>query len=420
MKKLTLSTTRIDKPLHENLYHTEQLVSSVREQISKLPRQEGTDMIREMELISVPPKMKAREEVEIIMKGNLKPYINFLKAKVTTNPGTIVNYLYVVKELHKFIGDKHINDITKQDMDDFVASLKERYKTNSMVSRSAGLRNYMKFLGKDKEIDIKIPQPIETKTEEDCLTVDEVQRIFKATQDNKRDNAILKTLYYTGVRKSELINLNLEDIDFQGKQVTIRNGKGKNGSPETINIHDQALESIKEYLKVRETPKPEYEGALFISGYQRRMCPSSIDYLVEEVRAKAKIKKRVYPHIFRSSLITHMHQAGASAFHIKQQSRHKTMIVLNRYIRPGKEERLKTYETYVQDIETPQKPQEQVTEQPKPQEPTPKKKPEEPEPDPMVNSVDDEIKLLEIEQKLIRLRQQAKETHKSKTEMFYQ
>ena len=266
-------------------------------------------------------------------------------------PAQPLLFIFIVsKHLNKFIGDKPIKNITKQDIDGFIVKLKEKYKQNRMVNRTAGLRHYMKYLGKDKEIDIKVVKVIHTKTEADVLTEDELQRLFQATQDNKISNAILKTLYYTGIRESELINLNIEDIDFESKQVIIRNGKGMSGSPEIINIHDQALESIKRYLEVRETPKPEYEKALFVSSFKRRICPSSIEYIIQDARAKVKITKWIYPHMFRSSLITHMHQNGASAFHIQQQSRHKSLDVLKGYIRPGKEQRLKTYESFVSTI----------------------------------------------------------------------
>jgi len=293
-----------------------------------------------------------------------------------------------------------LEDVTEKDINGFVVNLKSRYKTNSLIPRMASLRHIMRYLKKD--IDIPIPTSIETRTSDDCLTEQEIQQLFIATASKPRDNAILKTLYYTDLRKGELRNLNTEDIDFTTKTVIVRNGKGMKGSPQTISISDIALESIKAYLKVRGIPKPGHEKALFLNIDRRRLTEGGVDHVVKSAVSKTNIQKHVYPHMFRASLITHMANNGASILVIQQQSRHKSLATLKRYVRPTQAEKLKNYQNYVPNIteaEVTTKP-----EQPQPPEP---KKPESTH-DVMVGSTDEttqlKLRLLQIEEEKIKLK----------------
>jgi hypothetical protein len=127
-----------------------------------------------------------------------------------------------------------------------------------------------------------------------------------------------------------------------------------------------------------------------------RITPGGIEYLMISAVRKTDIQKHCFVHMLRASLITHMSNNGANLFQIKAQSRHKTISVINRYIRPSQQERLQSYETYVPTI----------TEQGvKPTQPEPQKKPQpKPDSDPMVSNVEDRIRLLQIQEELLRLK----------------
>jgi site-specific recombinase XerD len=344
----------------------------------------------------------------------MKRFQCYLQANVTNNKKSIKEYSYTLRFLLEYLNGKPLEQITKTDIEEFIVVMKNRYKTNSLTNRLASLRHLMKHL--DIDFDIKIPSTVQTRTENDVLTEEELQKLFQATAYNPRDNAILKTLYYTGIRKAELTALNNEDIDFQVKQIIIQNGKGRNGSPETVNIHTEALDSIQKYLSVKPLPKPGPEKALFLNIDGKRITSGGIEYLVISAVKKTGIQKHVYPHMLRASLITHMSNNGANLFQIKAQSRHKTISVINRYIRPSQQERLQSYETYVPTI----------TEKGiKPKDPEPDKKPvKKPDNDPMVGNVDEQtqlqLRLLEIEKQEIRLRLAKTTTDKDKIEIYYQ
>ncbi len=355
------------------------------------------------------PSKKARTTGNIPVKDPLRGFECYLKANNITNKGTLKEYLYVTKQFIAYLDGKPLSDITKTDVMEFVVKLKEHYKHNSMIPRCAGLRQLMRFL--DKDIDVKIPSSLETRTEENVLTQEEIQQLFQVTANSPRDNSIIKTLYYSGLRRSELVALNIEDIDFQRKQITVKNGKGRNGQAEIINISNEALQSIQLYIKTRH-----YQSeALFLTDFGKRISVYGVQRILDRVMRKTTIQKHVTAHVFRASLITHMSQMGANTFHIQQQSRHKTLVSLKRYIRPNEKERLQNYQTYV-----PQITNTGITAK-EPQEPEKKPEPKKPEPkqDPMVGSNEDKIRMLELENENLRLKLLAKSNPEKETQSTY-
>jgi len=244
--------------------------------------------------------------------------------------GTIKNYKIAVEQLINYT-KKQPKDITQRDLDGYKVYLKQKYEQNSIIPKIHGVNNFLKLI--EKKCKLKAPKYL--MKNRDCLTKEEIKSLFESAKDHPRDNAILKILYYTGIRRNELMNLNIEDIDFEKQKLSINAGKGN--TYDKINIHPVALESIKQYLSKRKTPIDGHEKALFLTYMGKRMGHMSIDQLVKKYGAKAKITKRIYPHLFRASLITHMDENGASMMEIKAQSRHKDIKTLEIYIRHSEE-----------------------------------------------------------------------------------
>jgi integrase/recombinase XerD len=267
--------------------------------------------------------------LEMIYQELLDNFRDYLIVK-DCSEGTIENYLISVKQLIKYVG-KPPRNITQKELDNYKIYLKNKYAQNTLIPKIHGINHFLKLIG--KEYEIKAPGYL--MKNRDCLTIEEVKLLFEKTENNPRDNAILKTLYFTGIRRNELVNLNIEDIDFKKQKLSINNGKGN--SYDKINIHPVALQSINEYLKSRRTPKPGHETALFLNNKGERLGHMSITHIVKNSGAKAGITKRIYPHLFRASLITHMDENGASMMEIKAQSRHKDVKTLEIYIRHSEE-----------------------------------------------------------------------------------
>lgn len=271
--------------------------------------------------------------------------------------GTIKIYMISVKQMINHLG-KHPRDITQKDLNNYKIYLKDKYQQNTLIPKIHGINHFLKIIG--KEYEIKAPRYL--MKNRDCLTIQEIKLLFKKTEETPRDNAILKTLYYTGIRRNEIINLNIEDINFEKQKININNGKGN--SYDKINIHPLALKSIKKYQESRRIPKNGHKNALFLNNKGERLGHMSIEHIVKKSGAKAGITKRIYPHLFRASLITHMDENGASMMEIKAQSRHKDVKTLEIYIRHSEEHIRNVYMNTVPTLDEPQKPkQPQPTQQ---------------------------------------------------------
>jgi integrase len=179
--------------------------------------------------------------------------------------------------------------------------------------------------------------------------------MFKYTENEYKQNAILKILYYGLLRRGELRNLNLEDMDYQRNKIRINAGKGNKYA--TINLHPDAIDSVKRYLHGR-TPRYEDEKALFLNIYGERIGTTEITNILKRTAFKVGIKKNVYPHLMRISGITHLVQKGINIKIIQQQSRHSDIETLLGYVQPSETE---TRDEYLKGISIVTKPRQNTS-----------------------------------------------------------
>jgi integrase/recombinase XerD len=326
------------------------------------------------------PKMKA-EEIENVKKIE-NSFLDYLKAQVSTNISSLYEYQHVIRQFLEYLTkhQKNPKRITQDEINGFMVELKAKYGNNSMIPKTAGLRHYVRYLGMNPEKggNIKIEMPRSKQTRKGCvLTQEEIIEFFDATKDNPLANAVIKVAYYCGLRRMELVNLDKGDVDFENKILTVRNGKGVQGEPEKIAISEIALQSIQRYLtdvRNKITPMAGSENALFLCSTNNRVSKTALHMLVKEAQVKTNITKTVYLHMFRASILTHMHNNGADVIHIKELSRHKDLKSIEVYIRSSDKQKKENYDRYVP----------KLTETDTPIPPTPPEKPQKPKEDVMV------------------------------------
>lgn len=257
---------------------------------------------------------------------DISEFENYLISN-NSSKATINSYTRTITQLLKFL-NKYPNDIVEKDIEKYklYAIQVKKYDTNTLIPKYCAINSFMQFLKKP----IKLKPPKKRVKNKIPLTIDEIKQLFQASEDDFRDNAILKVLYYSQIRRSELTNLNVEDIDFQRQKIRINKGKGNQYGE--INIHPDALRAIANYLKVRELPQTEHKNALFLSRERKRIGRTDISTTIKKYAYKAGITKRVYPHLFRISSITHMAEKGLNLEEIRMQSRHKKYDTLQSYV----------------------------------------------------------------------------------------
>jgi site-specific recombinase XerD len=268
-------------------------------------------------------------------------YINeFEKYLISNNSSktTIKSYLRTIKQFLSIIKRKP-RDITKKDIERYklYAIEVKKYDSNTLTPKYAAISRYMEYLNKD----YKLKPPTKRIKNKIPLTIEEIKKLFHVSIENPRDHALIKVLYYGQLRRSELIALNLDDIDFQRQKIRINKGKGNQYCE--INIHPDALKAIANYIRIRETPVIDHEHALFLSKNRIRIGRTDLSNTIKKYAEKANINKRVYPHLFRISSITHMAEKGLNLEQIRMQSRHKRYDTLQSYVQMSDQHVKKAY-----------------------------------------------------------------------------
>ena len=214
----------------------------------------------------------------------------------------------------KFI-EKDIKNIEKIDIKKYLASLvkaKRAARTINMV-RSALLFHYNEVLGKDFT-SIQIPKvnrslPI-------FLSKEEVSLLFLNAGTNK-SQIMMKFLYSSGLRVSELCSLRIEDLDLKERKGFVRSGKG--GKDRLFFISDGLANELEAFIGSIKA------GHVFPNTYGEKMTERNVQKIVSKAGKKAGIMKQVTPHKLRHSFATHLHDAGTSIRTIQELLGHANL-----------------------------------------------------------------------------------------------
>lgn len=210
----------------------------------------------------------------------------------------------------------------------------EPLSTRSQHMRIGPVRALFKWLARQNYIlynpasEIELPR-LERRLPKHILTISEAETVLNQaninTQTGLRDRAILETLYSCGIRRMELINLNLYDIDADRGTVMIRQGKGK--KDRMIPIGDRALKWIEKY---RDEVRPELasagdEGVLFLTNLGEAFTANRLTQMVREYVQSADIGKKGACHLFRHTMATLLLENGADVRFIQAMLGHVSL-----------------------------------------------------------------------------------------------
>src|SRR5580692_1664390 len=222
---------------------------------------------------------------------------------------TIRSYIGAVERFARYFG-KAPDKLGPEHIREWQAHLlhKRRLSVGTVVAQTAGLRFFFVRTLKRRFPPDSIPYPKYTHHRVPrILSPEEVAQLIDAAS-NLQARAILVTLYSTGMRRSELVRLRVEDIDSKRMIVHIRKGKG--GKDRDVPLCPKLLETLREYWRWKK-PKTW----LFPRGIAKRgdapLTSKAVWYAVTEAARHARLKKRVAPHMLRHSFATHLLENGA-------------------------------------------------------------------------------------------------------------
>ncbi len=189
-----------------------------------------------------------------------------------------------------------------------------------------------------------VPPPKAAKRLPRVLSEPEVARLLRTRVAGKtearrlRDVAIMELLYASGIRRAELVGLNLTDIDLERRVMRVI---GKGNKQRAVFINQAAAEAVRAYLGVRPRSADE---ALFLSNRRRRLSHRQAWVVFREFAALSGIARHVTPHVMRHSFATHLLENGADLMTIKELLGHESLTTTQVYTNVSMEHMRRTYE----------------------------------------------------------------------------
>lgn len=236
----------------------------------------------------------------------------------------------------------------------YLAHLNDKHYSKSTIARKlATLRSFYKFLVKRNRLSsnpvMAVRTPKQDKRLPHFLEYEDIKRLLETpSMDNwlgARDRAIMETLYSTGVRVSELVALNMDDVDFLGEVIHIR-GKGK--KERIVPIGASALQVIQHYMEFRNKrahSNPNFDSrVLFVNKHGRRLSTRSVRRKMDKYLKAAGLDPSISPHTLRHSFATHMLNNGADLRSVQELLGHQSLSTTQIYTHLTTKKMKETYD----------------------------------------------------------------------------
>lgn len=267
------------------------------------------------------------------MERYIEKFARYLEVEKNFSPYTLVNYRADLEGFRKFLGESPLEKVDYYALRKYLAGLKEQKLGAKSVSRHlSSLRSFFKFLVREGFI---ASNPVTSVSSPKCekrlpqfLTEEEVLRLIETvkprTDSGLRDSAILEIFYSCGLRISELVGLDIADVDFIGGVLKAR-GKGK--KERMVPAGDTALSVLKKYIDKRKKQSP----ALFLNARGVRITDRGVRGIVMKYLRQAGIRKGISPHTLRHSFATHLLNRGADLRTVQELLGHANLATTQIY-----------------------------------------------------------------------------------------
>ncbi len=290
-------------------------------------------------------------------------YIDYLEAERNASPYTVRNYTNDLlgnykrgpgKGFFQFLRLKEIDslgEVGKHTLRDYISWLMEQSVAKASIARKlSAIRSFYRYLAREEilpnnplreasapKLDRRLPS---------FLTVEETVRLLLvpdlATPQGRRDRAIMELIYASGLRVSELVKLNLEQLNPDTGQIRVW---GKGSKERVVLIGEPAAMALSNYLR---QARPELLGkrsssALFLNRYGGRLSERIVQMILEKYAGLAGLGKRVHPHLLRHTFATHLLDGGADLRVVQELLGHASLSSTQIYTHVSQSRARKVY-----------------------------------------------------------------------------
>lgn len=288
-----------------------------------------------------------------------------LKYERNASPHTLRNYESDLIQFYDYVAPPdekgkrrsvNVRDIDHLTIREYMARLYELKKKKSSIHRKvASLRTFFRFLCREGVMEMNpaklVATPRVERTLPNHLSIEQMVRFIETpdteTLLGKRDRSMLELLYASGLRVSELVGLNITDVDFTNLTVRV---KGKGRKERIVPFGQHALRALQDYLAVRgelliEADEDKRDPAALFFNYQgTRINPRSVGRMVDKYVKMCADVHHISPHSLRHSFATHLLDAGADLRAIQEMLGHARLSTTQKYTHVSTDKLMEVYD----------------------------------------------------------------------------
>ena len=294
-------------------------------------------------------------------------YLEYLRSQRNVSPHTLRNYESDLRQFHQYLTTApdgsgrpapEIGDIDNLTIREFLGSLYDKHNKKSSAARKlATLRSFLKYLAAQGVIHTSPARAVASPKMElhlpDFMTLDVVEELMEMPDLNTiagvRDRAILELLYGSGLRVSELVGLDIENISMNERLAKVL---GKGQKERIVPFGQKALAALEKYLAARpalaakvKPPQNSGRNACFLNLKRgQRLTTRSVGNIVDRYVSLLAKKLKAHPHTLRHTFATHMLDSGADLRAIQELLGHESLSTTQRYTHVSVDQLLRVYQ----------------------------------------------------------------------------
>ena len=288
----------------------------------------------------------------------IKNFKNYLKIERNLSENTITSYLFDLQKLNVFLEENNFSSnpsyIKESTLKKFVYKISKEIKPSSQARIISGIKRFFDFLILENILNENPLENIETpkigSKLPTTLTVKEIDKLIDSidikSKNKIRNKAIIEILYSCGLRVSELITLKVSDLYFNESIIKVT---GKGNKERFVPISKGAINYIEKYLneiRVFQKIKKGSEDTLFLNERGSGLSRVMIYIILNDLKIKAEINKKIGPHTLRHSFATHLLENGADLITIQNMLGHENIVTTERYLHVNRKHLVESISKY--------------------------------------------------------------------------
>jgi integrase/recombinase XerD len=288
----------------------------------------------------------------------IKNFKNYLKIERNLSENTITSYLFDLQKLNIFLEENNFSSnpshIKESTLKKFVYKISKEIKPSSQARIISGIKRFFDFLILENILNENPLENIETpkigSKLPTTLTVKEIDKLIDSidikSKNKIRNKAIIEILYSCGLRVSELITLKVSDLYFNESIIKVT---GKGNKERFVPISKGAINYIEKYLneiRIFQKIKKGSEDTLFLNERGSGLSRVMIYIILNDLKIKAEINKKIGPHTLRHSFATHLLENGADLITIQNMLGHENIVTTERYLHVNRKHLVESISKY--------------------------------------------------------------------------